>query len=55
MRIGPPTGRGQDLRITSFEGKGILIIEMTWNEWDELIKDADYLKKTGKVRDMERT
>ena len=57
MRIGPATGAGQDLRVTSFEGGGLLTVEMTWAEWDELVKDAEHFRSTGDVRELldERT
>lgn len=52
MRIGQATGTGQDLRISSFRDGGILTVEMTWAEWDELCKDAEHLRATGCFRDM---
>jgi hypothetical protein len=52
VRIGQSTGSGMDLRITDWNAKGILTIELTWAEWDELCKDADYLRATGQFRDI---
>lgn len=52
MRIGKPTGEGQDLRMTTMEGGGLLVIEMTWAEWDELVKDAEHLRETGEMRNV---
>jgi len=51
MGIGPATGPSQDLRITSWQDDGILTVELTWLEWDELCKDADHLRTTGQFRD----
>jgi hypothetical protein len=55
MRIGQATGTGQDLRMSSFRDGGILTVEMTWAEWDELVKDAEYLRNTGRFRDRPST
>jgi hypothetical protein len=57
MKIGPPSGEGKDLRISAFlpteDGElGILTLEMTWKEWDELEKDAHYFRAYGKVREV---
>lgn len=52
MRIGKATGPGQDLRMTTLEGGGLLTIEMTWAEWDALVKDAEHLRRTGEMRDV---
>lgn len=51
MRIGPSTGVGQDLRLTSWDSDGLLTVEMTWAEWDELVEDAQHLRATGEFRD----
>lgn len=54
MKIGPPTGEGKDLRITEFVpsmgGMGVITMELTWKEWNELVKDANYFRAYGKVR-----
>lgn len=52
MRIGKSTGLGQDLRMTAFTRDGLVVVEMTWDEWDELVKDAEHLRETGEFRDI---
>lgn len=65
MKIGPPTGEGKDLRITIWaplsghpddktgQNPGMIVAaEMTWKEWNELVKDANYFAAYGKVRPM---
>lgn len=50
MRVGPPTEAGQDLQISHWDTQGTLIINMSWDDWDELVKDADYFRKHGRPR-----
>ncbi len=53
VRIGPASRSDHDLRITHWDGSGnLLTIELTWDDWDELIADADHLRATGSFRDV---
>jgi hypothetical protein len=51
MKIGPSTS--DELRISHWDAQGLLIIDMSWDDWDELVKDAEYFRKTGRVRGTE--
>ena len=48
MRIGPSTTK--QLRITHWDEQGILVIDMDWDDWDELMRDAAYFRIHGRVR-----
>lgn len=51
MKIGPPTGEGMDIAIV---GKTVRF-DMNWKQWDELVKDANYFRAYGKVREVKGT
>lgn len=50
MRITGSPMPGQDLRIQHWDTKGTLLIDMSWEDWDEMKADVEYFRQHGRSR-----